>query len=86
MDSRKARTLPRPQMTIEAFVDVVVQDSAGSSYGPPVIVHGRVDADGSWVLAFHKASDPLCGDVLAGNEPAVAQMLVKFWTAVASVR
>ena len=85
MNSRKARTLPQPQMTLEAFVDATVRDSVGVSHGSPVILRGRVDADGSWVLGFHKAGEPLRGDVLSGDEPEVAQTLLTFWRRVAAI-
>ena len=86
MGPRNTRTFPQPQMTIEAFFDATVPDSAGARRISQVILRGRVDADGSWVLAFHKAGEPLRGDTLAGNEPEVTQMLLNFWRTVASVR
>jgi hypothetical protein len=73
-------------MTLEAFVDATVRDSAGTGRVSTVILRGRVDADGSWVLAFHDAGDPLRGDVLSGDEPEVARALLTFWKAVAAAR
>jgi hypothetical protein len=86
MNSPKARTLPQPQMTLEAFGDATVCDSAGVIRRSQVVLRGRVDPAGGWVLAFHDAGDPLRGDVLSGDEPEVAQTLLTFWKAVAAAR
>jgi hypothetical protein len=85
MNPPNAHALPQPQMTFEAFVNATVHDASGVRQVSTVILRGRVDADGSWVLAFHDAGEPLRCDALAGDEPEVAQMLLNFWRKVAAV-
>ena len=85
MDRSNARTLPPAQVTIEAFVDATVSDATGARKIAVVMMRGRVDADGSWVLALHPAADPMQGDLMSGDDPEQAAMLLTICTKIASM-
>lgn len=50
-----------------------------------VCLVGVVRDDGSWTLAFHNPANPLLGDAVSGEDPAMAALLRENWRRMAAV-